>query len=99
MFSSSVTAAVFMSIAPISSATPFQQQASCWINHVVATKNGVRVYFRRKGGPLFVNLADRVFIPAAAPVDPARPEDAAVEVILGDRSTEADKLALRLKNL
>lgn len=57
----------------------------CWIADVVTSENGVRIYFNRKGGPLFVEMADRLFRPADAPVDAARPDEAGVEVRLGDK--------------
>jgi hypothetical protein len=59
--------------------------AICWISDVVASEKGVRIYFRRKGGPLFVSLPDGFLSPSDAPIDAARPEDAAVEVRLGDK--------------
>lgn len=57
----------------------------CWVSDVVVSEKGVRIYFRRKGGPLFVSTSDGFIIPSDAPIDPARPEEAGVEARLGDR--------------
>lgn len=84
----SVFALIAMNFAAIVSEVPARTPGTpsiCWVSDVVATEKGVRIYFHRKGGPLFVSLSNRIFRPADAPVDPARPDEGAIDVGLGDR--------------
>lgn len=69
---------------PVSVAPP-PASGICWVRDVVAIEGGVRIYFSRKGGPLFVTNGDQMFRPGDAPVDPARPEEAGMEAKPGDR--------------
>lgn len=57
----------------------------CWVSDVVASEKGVTIYFPRNGGPLFVSLANRIFRPADAPIDPRRPQDGAIDVEVGQQ--------------
>lgn len=57
----------------------------CWVSDIVASEKGVTIYFPRNGGPLFVSLANRLFRPADAPIDPRRPKDGAIEVEVGEQ--------------
>lgn len=63
---------------------PVRTPSVCWISDVVASGKGVRIYFSRSGGPLFVNLSNGIFRPSDAPIDPARPDEAAIDLGLGD---------------
>jgi len=62
----------------------------CWVTDVVTSGDGVRIYFSRKGGPLFVSMPDGIFRPADAPIDAARPQEAGVEARLGDKLAPAN---------
>jgi len=79
-----IAAALPSSLANVPSAD-VRPPSICWITDVVASENGVRIYFSRKGGPVFVSTPTGFFRPADAPIDPARPNDAALEARLGDK--------------
>src|SRR4051812_1508366 len=70
----------------IGSEAPGQVRSSgiCWVSDVVVSGEGVRIYFRRVGGPTYISASDGIFRPSIAPIDPARPDEAALEAKLGD---------------
>ena len=85
MFGLALVAAILPAMASNPPVDGVRHASICWINDVVASDNGVRIYFRRKGGPLFVSLPDQIFRPSDEPIDPTRPEEAAVEARVGDK--------------
>ncbi|WP_156025729.1 hypothetical protein [Sphingomonas phyllosphaerae] len=79
------TAALLLAMRPDVAKKAEELPSICWVSDVVASEKGVTIYFPRNGGPLFVSLANRIFRPADAPVDPRRPQDGAIEVEVGQQ--------------
>ncbi|WP_326412417.1 hypothetical protein [Sphingomonas sp.] len=53
------------------------------MSDVRVSNEGVRVYFPRRGGPMFVSHRGSILIPEAAPAEPDTP-DAAMSAVLGE---------------